>query len=71
MQIDKDTLRAALEESVKPLEWNGSEASCDLTCSNYYARESLHKENMGKRRADRILSAIDLDTLAAKLGGGE
>ena len=109
MQIDTDTLRAALEGAVKPLEWTDleidrgdghSEPSGDYEApcsfgfyfidqsfgsdSFYWSVKSPFFDDLGSfedpiyakaaAQADytaRILSAIDLDTLAAKLGGGE
>jgi hypothetical protein len=106
--INKDTLRAALEGAVNPLEWEDDDGFYTARClgleyqayencdGSMYALTVYHMSNAGDNydgidigdgfayqtpfaaqeaaRADlplRILSAIDLDTLAAKLGGGE
>ena len=93
MQIDTDTLRAALEGAVK-LEWFPIGSAGDLRavsvvgryeiilqpdgCSLILGRRSVWHKNVESAKATAkndcavyILSSIDLDTLAAKLGGGE
>jgi len=69
MQIDNDTLRAALEGAVKPLEWKNGTAVCNVLGGEYSAWRVKSKRRIEETRRARILSAIDLDTLAAKLGG--
>lgn len=75
MQIDLDTLRAALEGAVKPLKWHrypdGKHEVWDYATDHFmYGSNKVEADIAEQNRAARILSAIDLDTLAAKLGGG-
>jgi hypothetical protein len=94
MQIDTDTLRAALEGAVKPLEWrieprNGwkqgiciaiqSQAVIRREFQNVWSYRGINYTlGLGDAQAaaqrdydSESIYAIDLDTLAAKLGGGE
>jgi hypothetical protein len=91
MQIDKDTLRAALEGAVRPLEWYRER-------EEYFAAKGANRTYLAyplpadpefwgaagvtttgtladvqsacqEDTTARIIAAIDIDTLAAKLGG--
>jgi hypothetical protein len=72
--IDKDTLRAALEGAVRPLEWSQLSDKtlatfCPLSGHRLTATSESGQTQQQNATTARILAAIDIDTLAAKLGG--
>lgn len=73
--VDKDTLRAALEWAVRPLEWSQLSDKtlatfCPLSGHRLTATSESGQTQQQNATTARILAAVDIDALAAKLGGG-